>query len=199
MTTKKVENKKRLKREAIVMSAINNFARNGFYETKISDIAKEANIADGTVYLYFENKDDLFIKVFEEMVVSHLDKIKEVVKNETNALNKLYKLFEMHIELFTSNPSFVKFFVQEMRQSPLFYSKYPDFKPIMHYLEYIEELVIESVNQGLIRPVNTKTATSVMFGSIDFILTEWALSNGKIQIESIHKEVIDLLHNGFKS
>lgn len=198
MTTKKMETKKKQKREAIVMAAINNFAKKGFYETKVSDIAKEADIADGTVYLYFQNKDDLFIKVFEEMVLSHLNTIKEEVEKETNALKKLYKLFEMHIELFTSNPSFVKFFVQEMRQSPIFYSKYPDFKPLLHYLDYLESLIKEAIEQKLIRPVNVKIATSVMFGSIDFILTEWALSNGKFDIHSIHTEVIDMLHNGFK-
>ncbi len=195
----KSEMNKNAKKKAIFKSAIDNFARNGFYETKMSDIARDANVADGTLYLYFANKDDLLIKVFEEMVDEKLEQIKECIKNETNALAKLYKMFEYHVDLFTNNPSYVRFFVQEIRQSPDFYKRYPDFQPIKKYLLFIEELIQEAIDSGLVRPLDTKIATRLIYGSIDFILSEWALTNDATPLHDIHKVVIDILHNGMRS
>lgn len=195
----KSEMNKNAKKKAIFKSAIDNFAKNGFYETKMSDIARDANVADGTLYLYFANKDDLLIKVFEEMVDEKLEQIKECIKDETNALSKLYKMFEYHVDLFTNNPSYVRFFVQEIRQSPDFYKRYPDFQPIKKYMLFIEELIQEAIDSGLVRPLDTKIATRLIYGSIDFILSEWALTNDATPLHDIHKVVIDILHNGMKS
>lgn len=196
--SKSAQNKSN-KRKAIFRAAIENFARNGFYETKMSEIAKEAKVADGTIYLYYKNKDELFIKVFEEMIDDKLNAIKAVVDLESNALTKLHKFFSLHIELFTDSPSYTKFFVQEIRQSPDFYTRYPEFKPIKNYLQYLEELIQEAIQQGLVRPLNVHLVARMIYGSIDFLLTEWALNNDNFSLETVHEIVIDLLHNGMKS
>ena len=65
MNASALTGKRLSKRTAIVNAAIEAFAQRGFHEAKISEIAKQANVADGTVYLYFKNKEDLLIKVFE--------------------------------------------------------------------------------------------------------------------------------------
>lgn len=79
---KKVDQNKAKKKKAIFESAIENFAKNGFHNTSMSDIAKSAGVADGTLYLYYKNKDDLMIKVFNEMVDEKLELIQEAIKDE---------------------------------------------------------------------------------------------------------------------
>ena len=59
------------KRKKILEAAVRIFARNGFYQSKVSEIAREAEVADGTIYLYFHNKDDILINLFEEEMTTH--------------------------------------------------------------------------------------------------------------------------------
>ncbi len=196
--TGKAEQNKALKRKAIFKSAIENFAKNGFYGTSMADVAHDAGIADGTLYLYYKNKDDLLIKVFEEMVNDKLDIIQNALQNESDPVDKLFRLFQYHIDLFTNNPSYVKFFVQEIRQSPDFYKKYPDFQPIKKYLSFIEDLIREGIEKGLLREMNPRLAAQMIYGSIDFILSEWALNKEEFPLKDIYKKVIDIFHNGMK-
>ena len=56
------------KRERILRAAIRVFARKGFYSTRVSEIAKAAGVADGTIYLYFKNKDDVLISIFQDRI-----------------------------------------------------------------------------------------------------------------------------------
>jgi len=194
----KAEKNKCAKRKAIYNSAIENFAKNGFYETSMSEIAKDAGVADGTLYLYYKNKHDLLIKVFEQMVNEKLDIIQEAIKKETNALNKLYIAFQYHIDLFTNNPSYVRFFVQEVRQSPDFYKRYPNFHPLKSYLDFLEKLIKEAIDQNLMKDMNPRLAAQMIYGSIDFLLSEWALNKEEIPLNNIYKTVIDIFHNGMK-
>ena len=57
------------KRERILGAAERIFARHGFFAAKVSDVAKEAGVADGTIYLYFKSKDDLLISLPESQKV----------------------------------------------------------------------------------------------------------------------------------
>ncbi|MDD3501214.1 MAG: TetR/AcrR family transcriptional regulator [Candidatus Cloacimonadales bacterium] len=195
---KKVDQNKAKKKKAIFESAIENFAKNGFHNTSMSDIAKSAGVADGTLYLYYKNKDDLMIKVFNEMVDEKLELIQEAIKDEKNPLEKLYKVFEYHIELFTNNPDYVRFFVQEVRQSPEFYDRFPDFHPINKYLSLLEDLIKECVDKGYMKQIDPVLAAKILYGSIDFILSEWSLRKDNLPLKNIYKNVIDIFHNGMK-
>ena len=195
----KAEQNKRAKRKAIFRAAIEIFAKNGFHNTKMSDIAKEANVADGTIYLYYQNKDDLFIKVFKEMVDEKLSEIMDEIDKENNALDKLRKFLSLHVKLFTENTSYTKFFVQEIRQSPDFYSKYPDFAPINNYIDCLEKLILEAIDQKLLRPLNVKIVSRMLYGSIDTLLTEWTLNGTAFNLDEINETVIDFFHNGMKA
>ena len=61
------------KRRQILDAAVKVFAKNGFYNSKVLDIAKEAGVANGTVYLYFPSKDDILISIFEEQMGELID------------------------------------------------------------------------------------------------------------------------------
>ncbi|GCE22915.1 TetR/AcrR family transcriptional regulator [Dictyobacter kobayashii] len=73
MESDKLSDESRSKRDAILVAARTLFAKKGYEETTIADIAREANIAVGTVYLYFRNKRDVYIGVaidIEEMIAA---------------------------------------------------------------------------------------------------------------------------------
>ncbi len=194
MAAKKAKNRK-----AIVKAAIEIFAQKGFHNAKITDIAKSANLADGTIYLYFENKDDLLIQSFLESVEDKLLQIQTKIELEKTAIEKLYKFLDYHIEVFTTNPYVVKFIVKELRQSPEFYEKYPSFAPLKNYLKFLKDICLEAMEEGSIRKVNPDSLSRLIFGTIDFVLMEWSLGNEEISLKDTTREIIDILHNGLKT
>ncbi len=70
------------KRKNILESATKVFASKGFYNAKIQDVAAEAGVAHGTVYLYFRNKDDLLSAIFCEVLGELIEYIHTEVEKE---------------------------------------------------------------------------------------------------------------------
>lgn len=186
------------KRDAIINAAINVFARKGYMKAKISDVAKKAEVADGTVYLYFKNKDDLLINAMREMLEDKLIKIRKKIAKEPTAREKLFKFAELQIDLYMKNPDVVRFMVVEIRQSQEFYKKYPSYAPINEYLVYLETLVKDAIAEGSIRKVDSKTLALMIMGTTDFALTQWTLGNSKLSLQEVTANFIDIVRDGLK-
>ena len=192
----RVVDKKSQKRCAIIEAAIETFANKGFHRTKISDIAKHAGVADGTVYLYFENKDDLLIKSFDELISGKLEELRQFTDKEDTYVNRLIKFFDYHVTLFTAKPYIARFMAIELRQSSEFYQKYPDYQPIKRYLTYLQELIEEAKKEGNLRDVDTVALSYIMFGTMDFALTEWATRNQPFDLLPMKERIVDIVRNG---
>src|SRR3954464_7692080 len=67
------------KRERILAAAERIFARHGFFAARVSEIAKEAGVADGTIYLYFKSKDDLLISLFENRMRQVNEQLRQAI------------------------------------------------------------------------------------------------------------------------
>jgi TetR/AcrR family fatty acid metabolism transcriptional regulator len=195
--SERVKQKKFQKRSAIIDAAIETFAKKGFHKTKISDIARAANVADGTVYLYFDNKDDLLIKAFDELIVGKLDELKKMVENEKTFLDRLTRFFEYHVRLFTERPYVARFMAIELRQSTEFYTKYPGYRPIKRYLQYLQELINEAKQEGSLRDIDTVSLSYIMFGTMDFVLTEWSTKDKPFDLGDIKDKVTEILRYGY--
>jgi len=189
---------RKLKRERILNAGIAVFAEKGFHETKISEIAKKAKVADGTIYRYFENKDDLLMSCFDEIITVKLNEVKIKLEKIPNKGDKLISFIDAHIKAFTENPSIAKFMILELRQSPEFYKKYPKFWPIKRYLAYLKRLCEEAIEAGKIKPVNPSVLTIMLFGMMDYVLMEWALTDKIDSLENIKNEIQKILESGIK-
>ena len=77
------------KHSKIISAATKVFAKKGFFTARISDIAKEAKVADGTIYLYFNNKYDILLSVFEEEVGKIVEKTSKLLSNEDDPTKML--------------------------------------------------------------------------------------------------------------
>src|SRR5678809_834769 len=84
------------KRERILHAAERVFADHGFYNAKVSEIAKLAGVADGTIYLYFKSKDDLLISLFESRMERVNADLRATLAAEPNALERLRRVIELH-------------------------------------------------------------------------------------------------------
>src|SRR6186997_3464229 len=86
------------KRSAILRAAIGVFARCGYFNSKVADIAREAGVADGTVYLYFKSKEEILHSIFDRSVDEALDAARKQIALLVDPREKLRQLALLHLE-----------------------------------------------------------------------------------------------------
>src|SRR5216110_1881846 len=92
------------KPQAIIDAAIRVFARNGYYNSRVSDIAREAGIASGTIYLYFKTKDDILVRLFRHKMAEFVSALRKQIAGEPDAPAKLRRLVRVHFETLQAHP-----------------------------------------------------------------------------------------------
>lgn len=167
------------KRERILKAATQVFAQHGFYNSKISEIAKAANVADGTIYLYFKNKDDLLISLFEEEMANITRRMKDEVNKVEGFENKIRRFIQVHLDLIAENKELAEVLQIELRQSHKFMKEYMGSK-LNDYLNIISSIISQGQKNGSVRPdIIPGVAKRILFGALDELSGFWVLSKNK--------------------
>jgi TetR/AcrR family transcriptional regulator, fatty acid metabolism regulator protein len=185
------------KHDAILESAIKVFARKGFHQSRISEIAREAAVADGTIYLYFKNKDDILISLFEDKLEQIIRDLRAQIRREEDPIEKLRKFIQTHLDLVNRNPDLAAVLQVELRQSNKFMKEYVPAK-FGDYLNLIAEIIREGQTAGLIRkdmaPGIVKRA---LFGALDEIALHSVLTHkGKEYLRSSADQICEMFLRG---
>ena len=164
------------KRDRILRAAVKIFSRKGFFNSKVSEIARAAEVADGTIYLYFRNKDDLLISLFEEKMGEVVADVRRRIAVGGNAIEKLRIFIENHMDLLERESGLVEVLQVELRQSTKFLKDYTPVK-FFEYLEVISDILEEGKRQGVLRPdLNVSVARRAIFGALDELSLTYILS-----------------------
>jgi len=188
------------KHHKIIQAAIKVFAEKGFYNSRVSEIAKEANVADGTIYLYFKNKDDILISLFEKEFGQIVENMREELEKEKNPLQKIRRFAIFHLSIVINHPHLADVLGVEVRQSSKFMKEYIN-KPFIEYLNLIRSIVIEGQEKGLIRKDLTPGVMKrALFGALDEMARYWLLSvKKKHNIEEAALQISDIFIQGMMS
>ena len=164
------------KRDRILRAAVTIFSRKGFFNSKVSEIARAAEVADGTIYLYFRNKDDLLISLFEEKMGEVVADVRRRIADGGNSLEKLKIFIENHMDLLEREAGLVEVLQVELRQSTKFLKNYTPVK-FFEYLEVISDILEEGKREGVLRPdLNVSIARRAIFGALDELSLTYILS-----------------------
>ena len=164
------------KKPQIIDAAIKVFAEKGFYNSKVADVARAAGIADGTIYLYFKNKDDLLIYLFESKVEELLDTFKNALIGLKTAKDKLNKFIRLYFQLMEEQQDLAEVLQVELRQSSKFIKDYHPQK-FFDFLNIIGDIIKEGQLSGEFdSTLHVNTAKLAIFGSIDELARQWILS-----------------------
>lgn len=164
------------KRDRILRAAVTIFSRKGFFNSKVSEIARAAEVADGTIYLYFRNKDDLLISLFEEKMGEVVADVRRRTAAGGNALEKLKIFIGNHMDLLERESGLVEVLQVELRQSTKFLKDYTPVK-FFEYLEIISDILEEGKREGILRPdLNVSIARRAIFGALDELSLTYILS-----------------------
>jgi TetR/AcrR family fatty acid metabolism transcriptional regulator len=184
------------KREAILRAAITVFAHNGYFNSKVADIAREAGVADGTVYLYFKSKEDILHSVFDRSVEEALAEAKEKIANISDPREKLRQIAYLHLERLGANRDLAVVFQVELRGSTKFMEEFSA-AGFAEYLTLIRSTFEEGQQAGLFRAdLNAKVVSKILFGALDEMATNWILSKRRYKLAPMADQVLDIFLNG---
>jgi len=170
------------KRSRILKAAILIFGRRGFHEARVAEIARAAGVADGTVYLYFENKEDLLGCIFDETMDAALARMRQILESDGPAAERLTRMVDLHLTLLSSDRALASVFQIELRRSARLVERFSR-QRLGEYLHILEAVVQEGVDKEELRKdLEPRLAVRMIFGAIDEILSEWLLSGAAIPI-----------------
>lgn len=191
--------KEKPKYKQIIDAAVIVIAENGYHQAQVSKIAKQAGVADGTIYLYFKNKEDILISVFEDKMAVFINRLQVIVDRNEAASEKLQKMIESHFKVQTDNKHLGIVTQLELRQSNI--EVRAKINTILKgYLDLIDEILQEGVNAGDFRAdMDIRLARQCIFGTIDEVTTSWVMKDQKFDLLALAPKVYELLLNGIKS
>ena len=184
------------KRGAILRAAIRVFAHNGYFNSKVADIAREAGVADGTVYLYFKSKEEILHSIFDRSMEEAIAEGRKQLNNITDPREKLRRIALLHLERLGSDRELAVVFQVELRGSTKFMEEFSA-AGFAEYLGVIRSTIEEGQAAGVFRKeLNAKVAAKVLFGALDEMATNWILSKRKYKLPPMVDTVLDIFCNG---
>jgi TetR/AcrR family transcriptional regulator, fatty acid metabolism regulator protein len=184
------------KRLRILDAAVKVFASEGFFKARVSQIASEAGVAPGTVYLYFKNKEDLLISIFEVKMHDINTRFQAAIMEKEDGRSRLECLVRMHLVGFQKQPDLAACFQVELRQSGRFMRENVKGE-LQRYFDLIREIVELGRRDGSFRnELPVRLVTHLIFGTLDEVVSTWVMSGMKYNLVSLTGPLTDLFTNG---
>jgi TetR/AcrR family transcriptional regulator, fatty acid metabolism regulator protein len=184
------------KREAILRAAIQVFAHNGYFNSKVADIAREAGVADGTVYLYFKSKEEILHSIFDRGMNEAIAEGKKRLAAIDDPREKLREIALLHLERLGADRDLAVVFQVELRGSTKFMQEFSA-AGFAEYLGLIRLTFEEGQRAGVFRSdLNAKVVAKILFGALDEMATNWILSKRRYKLAPMSDPVLDIFLNG---
>ncbi|MCO4849810.1 fatty acid metabolism transcriptional regulator FadR [Bacillus vallismortis] len=187
---------KRPKYMQIIDAAVEVIAENGYHQSQVSKIAKQAGVADGTIYLYFKNKEDILISLFKEKMGQFIERMEEGIKEKKTAKEKLALVISKHFTLLADDHNLAIVTQLELRQSNLELRQKIN-EILKGYLNILDGILTEGIQSGeLKKGLDVRLARQMIFGTIDETVTTWVMNDQKYDLAALSDSVLELLVSG---
>lgn len=184
------------KPQQIIEAAVRVFARKGYFNSRVADIAREAGIAAGTIYLYFKTKEDILITLFQEKMATFVASLRRAIADEADAVAKVRRLVHLHFRMLEEDPDLAEVVQVELRQGQKFF-RGASGQEIAAYFALIGSVLEEGVAQGYFKSeLPVKVATKMLFGAMDQMATSWVLGKRGYRLVDTASAVADLFLQG---
>jgi TetR/AcrR family fatty acid metabolism transcriptional regulator len=171
-------------RESILESAIKVFARTGFYKAKAVDIAGKADVAVGTIYNYFKNKDDILISIFNERIGELNVSIRKAIEDIDHPEQKLSIILDSTISVLEQDRELAEVITIELRQSSKFFSS-TAISSVVELLDLITGVVREGQEKSFFRSdIDPRLVALTILGTLENLLHVWVLGDKMPNLKS---------------
>ena len=184
------------KRGTILRAATRVFARNGYFNSKVADIARAAEVADGTVYLYFKSKEEILHSIFDQNMAEAIAAGGQLIENLDDPREKLRRIAKLHLERLGADRDLAVVFQVELRGSTKFMEEFSA-AGFAEYLALLRRTFEEGQRAGVFRKeLNATVAAKILFRALDEMATNWIISKRSYKLEPMADVVMDVFLNG---
>jgi TetR/AcrR family fatty acid metabolism transcriptional regulator len=184
------------KRERILRAAVDVFAQSGYFNAKVSEIAKSAGVADGTIYLYFDGKEDLLITIFREHTRSYLQSLERDLSTISRPEERMRAAILHHLETLGRDRALAIVSQVELRHSLKFMSLLSQ-QEVADYLNILRKIVEHGQAEGVFRRnLHPALVAKALFGVLDEMVTSWILSDKDYALADQAEQIADLMLTG---
>lgn len=181
------------KRTRILDAAVVEIARAGFYGTTVSKIARRAGVADGTIYLYFENKEAILVGVFDRAMDRFIGGGVLELGSGGDASTLLKEIVQLHLELVGEDHDMAVILQVELRHSLHFMNLFSRTR-LREYLEIIAGVVVQGQREGVFRAdLEPMFSAKMVFGALDQVATDWILADDNSRLSARAEDVFHFL------
>ena len=184
------------KYQRILDAAIEVIAEHGFFQARVSDIAHRAGVADGTIYLYFRNKEEILLAAISNAFSAFMELAQAEAAAGRDPREQLRRLALLHLSSLGSNRNLAMVFQTELRQSARMLGKFSQHQ-LKQYFDLIRNIVREGQRQGIFRAeLSDKILANCFFGALDEMVTSWLLSDRDYPLGGAAGAVVDVILRG---
>ena len=184
------------KRAMILRAATRVFARNGYFNSKVADIARAAEVADGTVYLYFKSKEEILHSIFDQNMAEAIASGRKLIELLSDPREKLRQIARLHLERLGADRDLAIVFQVELRGSTKFMEEFSA-AGFAEYLDLLRKIFEEGQRSRVFRKdLNAKVVSKILFGALDEMATNWIISHRNYKLEPMADVVMDVFLSG---
>lgn len=183
-------------RERILGAALEVFSEKGFHASKMDQVAERAQVAKGTLYRYFENKEALF----NDLLRSRLEELDERARNALDSnddvLTMIAKYLQVYCEFFDGNQKLYRLIGQERLELGV---QVQDlyFKQVLRRIHVLRRKVSEAMNQGRLKSFDFQTVFYGFMGFVHGIMQKWLTSHCSYPLMRDLPCILEVLFHGF--
>jgi len=192
-----LQKRKSHKYHNILNSAGAVFAEHGFYKATISQIAARAGVADGTLYLYFKNKDDILYQYLSFKTDVVFEKMNAAVAKGTDAESKLRNLIRCHLEEFQRDKNMAIIFQSEVRYLRDIESQVKDISKM--YFDLLSDIIEQGQVEGTMRQdLFVGLVKRFILGAVEGVISTWVSADGRYDLTTMAEPLVDLYMTGVR-
>jgi TetR/AcrR family transcriptional regulator, fatty acid metabolism regulator protein len=186
------------KRERILRAAIKTFARRGFFNAQVADVARAAGVASGTVYLYFRSKDDLLASIFERTMRGAIAEGRAALEG-LDPETSLRRIARLHLERLGADRDLAVVFQVELRGTTKFMERFSA-TYVREYLGIIRDVITHGQARRVFRAeMHPTLVAKALFGALDEMATNWVLSRRTYDLAADADPIVDLILHGART
>ena len=184
------------KYQQILEAAVTVFAEQGFLQSTVAQVAKKAGVADGTIYLYFKNKDDILIQIYDYKTKEVFEQFRKAVDAGENSEQKLRNLVHTHLEEFQKDINMAIVYQAETHQH-----RRLAHEVIKEMSKWYRDIITEVVELGqeegsMRRNLYLGLVMRLITGAVDEVINAWIHTGGNYDLVSMADPLVDLIISG---
>ena len=189
----------RPKYKQIIDAAVIVISENGYHQAQVSKIAKEAGVADGTIYLYFKNKEDILVSVFREKMSIFVNNLEDILEKNVGTSEMLQKMIQNHFHVLHEDRHLAIVTQLELRQSDKKLRLRIN-EVLKEYLDLLDVILKAGMEKGdLDNTIDIRLARQMVFGTIDETITSWVMNDQKYDLMEVAPKVHRLVMKAMKA